>query len=252
MHSIRKSLIVRFICLTLVLAIFGISCSSDRYSVVNNSDGLQKRASNFSAEEIYKGIFFGLGDFVNEINGLKKNNFIVSSVSEDILTEYIEGVDVIMDQLKEQNNLVFANFKNDLKSGDPTVVASSIESQLFNIKTVIDDSYDGDLNYDENAMNTELANLETAVEENNSNLAEQSMSNIVEMTFGGVDGTGVNDDVCIVKVFVLWVAVVYQIAVAIEIFVFFANYFAFGMVDNTGENLEYQIMIGDLAAYDYQ
>jgi hypothetical protein len=138
MKQIRK--FSKSIALLLTFSFIFSSCSQQDDSLVSNSKSddfsiLQRKINSYNGEELFRGLFFLEGNFVNEINSLQESkNFIsLNNLSEEDNNEVKIFHDFIINEIKKTKPNYFDKFKESLQNND----LYSVKQTLSNAGSLI-------------------------------------------------------------------------------------------------------------------
>lgn len=133
MKKIRKY--SKTIALLLTFSFIFASCSQQDDSLTNKSisndfSTLQRNISSYNGEEIFRGLFFLEGDFVNEINSLfeSKKVFNLNNLSVEDKNKVKTFHDYIINEINKTQPNYFNEFKESLKSNNLYTVKQSLSN----------------------------------------------------------------------------------------------------------------------------
>jgi SdpC family antimicrobial peptide len=126
------------------------SCSSNEELIFNSKSIIEKH----SGEDIFKGIFFSQGEFINEIPSLNRlnvkkeifqeNQFYISSFPEimkrkgvNVEKEINQRTDSLISKIKLINPEIFQELKKSIMSRNPDVTKSALKKSALVIKTAL-------------------------------------------------------------------------------------------------------------------
>ncbi|UPZ14833.1 hypothetical protein [Flavobacterium humidisoli] len=92
----------------------------------NNQSGTEKTA-NYTDVELFKSIFFGVGEFAVHINQLKSKIDLTNNLKGDKRVEVVNKLDLLVKEIKTKNPSFFPEFKQLITSGDQRKVQLGIE-----------------------------------------------------------------------------------------------------------------------------
>ncbi|MDR7371994.1 hypothetical protein [Flavobacterium aquidurense] len=110
------------IAFALAISVLFVSCSPSE----NNSTTTDK-ASSYTDVELFKSIFFGVGEFAVHINQLKSKIDLTNNLKGDKRTEVVSKLDILVKEIKTKNPSFFPEFKQLITSGDQRKVQVAIE-----------------------------------------------------------------------------------------------------------------------------
>ncbi|MBT8317778.1 MAG: hypothetical protein HKP59_09120 [Lutibacter sp.] len=124
-----KNLILLTLCL-----ILSISCSND-------SDSFEPEVIEFTGKEIFEGIFFTHGDFINHVPSIL-NSFSyleLKKLAQDDKINYSIKVAEILNEIEKKNTTYFNSFKKSIQSKNQLQIEESLKSgaELL-LKTTLD------------------------------------------------------------------------------------------------------------------
>lgn len=99
-----------------------VSCSPSE----NNQSGPQKTA-NYTDIELFKSIFFGVGEFAVHISQLKSKVDLTNNLKGDKRVEVVNKLNLLVKEIKTKNPSFFPEFKQLITSGDQRKVQLGIE-----------------------------------------------------------------------------------------------------------------------------
>ncbi|GAA3755105.1 hypothetical protein [Flavobacterium ginsengiterrae] len=99
-----------------------VSCSPSESS----QSGTEK-AADYTDVELFKSIFFGVGEFAVHINQLKSKIDLTNSLKGDKRIEVVNKLDLLVKEIKTKNPSFFPEFKQLVTSGDQRKVQLGIE-----------------------------------------------------------------------------------------------------------------------------
>lgn len=126
------------------------SCISDEELIFNSKNVIEKH----SGEEIFKGIFFSQGEFVNDIPSLNRlnvkkeifqeNQFYISSFPEimkrkgvNVEKEINQRTDSLINRVKIINPEIFQELKESIMSRNPDATKSALKKSALVIRTAL-------------------------------------------------------------------------------------------------------------------
>uniref|UniRef100_UPI0025FF77EB hypothetical protein n=1 Tax=Flavobacterium sp. TaxID=239 RepID=UPI0025FF77EB len=168
MNLIRKQ--ARKIAIMLSLSLLLISCSqydSDFKQTSSNvkSDQMLQRTTNENGIDIFKSIFFGIGNLANNVQQLKSQVELTNGLGVDKRKEVLGKLDTLIEEINNKYPTFFENFKKQITSGEQLQIKIAIEQGSMMIKENIEiifpeftkvfkkvksDIYTGKLKFNEN------------------------------------------------------------------------------------------------------
>jgi hypothetical protein len=126
MKKVRKISSNPFTLVLIITSFLYTSCSTNEVnnekddSFLGNSSELQSRIKEYDGEEIFRGIYFLEGEFVEEMNYLKqsKNEMNQYVLKPGELDEKIKFVNSVVSEIKNINPNYFKNFKLSLSTNN--------------------------------------------------------------------------------------------------------------------------------------
>lgn len=119
MKTLRKY--IKFYSLLLSLTV--LLSSFIGYSVVDNSNVVK----SYSGKELFKSVFFGIGETANKLDIYKKQVSAFNSFDENTKQEAISRIDRLIDEIEKNNPGYFENFKQQIISTSHTEIDSAID-----------------------------------------------------------------------------------------------------------------------------
>ncbi|SFD40577.1 hypothetical protein [Flavobacterium phragmitis] len=127
MKLIKKNL--SKIAFVLSLNFLFVSCS--QYEI--NESG-KENVVKYSDVELFKSIFFGIGEFASKIDQLKTNVQLIDNLKNDQRTEMLNKLDILIKEINTKNPSFLPEFKELITSGDQRKVQIAIEAGSTMIK----------------------------------------------------------------------------------------------------------------------
>ncbi|QTY27749.1 hypothetical protein [Flavobacterium sp. CS20] len=130
MKTIKKH--TRKISLLFATALLFVSCSQYDYNeqLPENKDNVTQmlqRGKSFSGEELFKSVFFGIGEFANEIRQLEKQVELTNELDSEKREEVLTNLGVFTNKVNNENPTFFKDFKDLITSGNHLKIKNSIE-----------------------------------------------------------------------------------------------------------------------------
>lgn len=141
MKLIRKQ--ARKIALLLSMSLMFVSCSqydSDFKQTNSNvkSDQMLQRMTNETGIDIFKSIFFGVGDLANNIHQLNSQVELTNGLAIDKRVEVLEKLNILIAEISFKYPSFFENFKKQITSGEQLKIKVAIEQGSMMIKENIE------------------------------------------------------------------------------------------------------------------
>lgn len=145
MKFIRKKLKFFSVFSALTMLLFSCSQYDDMNNDIDNSLNTNKKINSYSGKEIFKSVFFGMGEFGNKIDLLKDNATLASNLNDSKKVEVNNKIDKLLVSIENNNS----NFFNDFKSK----IANDIAKRNLKFESIEDMNQ-----YVENIQNGDLNN----------------------------------------------------------------------------------------------
>ena len=123
----------RKIALILIISLLYVSCSQYTGNNLNqteeSSPNILSRQVNKSDTgiELFKSIFFGMGDLANNINQLKGQAQLANELTNERKAEVLGKINILIKKIDNQNPNFFDNFRTKIISGNHEQVRIAIE-----------------------------------------------------------------------------------------------------------------------------
>lgn len=138
MKFIRKKLKFFSVFSALTMLLFSCSRYDDLNSEVDNSLNTNKKINSFSGKEIFKSVFFGMGEFGNKIDLLKDNATLASNLNDSKKVEVNNKIDKLLASIENNNSNFFNDFKSKIASGNHLLIEKGLQEGSLEIKKNID------------------------------------------------------------------------------------------------------------------
>jgi SdpC family antimicrobial peptide len=167
--------------------------------------------TNFSGEEIYKGVFFLDGEVANlipEYEGIR----LADVVSAEVISKYQAKENKVIEIIKSNNPTFFEEFKNDMTSGNHIQVQNAIKRGVEILKNTLEK---------DNKLNEKYQGLKKYFEDNHIDLTNANAVKEASIAYSKTV-TSEDPDVCcggVVAVCIGAVAVAVIIAVTVAFWV---------------------------------
>ena len=111
------------------------SCNKFHYQDITENNVTLTRAqiSNYTGEDLFKSIFFGLGEFGQNIELLETNAEYVSRLNPGMRAEYTLAINTFIESLVGMDQNFFNEFESQIKSGEHNEIERALKegSQLI-------------------------------------------------------------------------------------------------------------------------
>lgn len=142
MKSIRKKLKLFSVFSSVIILFFNclqyddVNNFSDSNKEINHH--LNKKRKSHTGEDLFKSIFFGIGDFSKNIDLLKENSSLASNLSSSKKFEVNNKVNKVIESIKSENSNFFDDFKRKIESGNHILIEKCLQEGSSEIKKNID------------------------------------------------------------------------------------------------------------------
>jgi len=157
MKSIRKQL--KSISLFIAFLVLFVSCEQYDDSIAIPVE------SKLSGEEIFKSIFFGIGEFSNRTILLSQISGSVNKFNSEQKNEYLSNIDALIKAINTNDPFFFSSFEQSIKSNNHHYVKTAIEKGSIEIKNNLSSivpNFENIITNLEDKIQSETMNLDTA------------------------------------------------------------------------------------------
>lgn len=224
MKSIRKYL--KSISSLFAFLILFVSCEQYDSSIDDNL-----AINRSSGEELFKGVFFGFGDFAKNINIFKNQKNNINDLSDIQKLEIETDIEKLISEINKNNPAFFNSFKNNIISNNHRKIEVSLAEGSFeimeNIKVIIPE-FDEIFSVVEDKIKNQKDDLKTEKDINNfiEKIQKTEYDNLLDENIISNEKSLCSWAIACVLYFVLavhnQVAVASNIAVAITIYLWVA------------------------------
>lgn len=138
MKFIRKKLKFFSVFSALTMLLFSCSQYDDMNSDIDNSSNTNKKINSYSGKEIFKSIFFGMGNFGNKIDLLRDNATLASNLNDSKKVEVNNKINKLLESIENNNSSFFYDFKSKIASGNHLLIEKGLQEGSLEIKKNID------------------------------------------------------------------------------------------------------------------
>ncbi len=120
------------------MLLFSCSQYDDMNNDVNNLSNTDKKINSYSGKEIFKSVFFGMGEFGNKIDLLKDNTTLASNLDASKKSEVNSKINILLESIEKNNSNFFNDFKIKIASGNHILIEKGLQEGSVEIKKNID------------------------------------------------------------------------------------------------------------------
>lgn len=138
MKFIRKKIKFLSVFSALTMLLFSCSQYEDMNNSFDNSLNNNNKINSYSGKEIFKSVFFGMGEFGNKIDLLKDNATLASNLHDSKKVEVNNKINKLLESIENNNSNFFNNFKSKIASGNHLLIEEGLQEGSLEIKKNID------------------------------------------------------------------------------------------------------------------
>ena len=117
--------------LSILMASVLMLASCTQYDARNQEIG---EVQTITGEDLFKSIYFGVGDVTNQITLLSEVSASLNSLTKEQKTEYLYNIDILIAEIQTSSPQFFVRFEQQIKSKDHIAIQSAIQEGSLMIR----------------------------------------------------------------------------------------------------------------------